>query len=74
MGDYSIADIASFTWVSTHEWSGVSLDGLGHVRRWLERIEARPAVQRGLSVPKPRDRKSEPQVQRAVNYARQMLA
>ena len=74
VGDYSIADIASFTWVRTHEWSGVSLDGLGHVRRWLERIEARPAVQRGLVVPEPRDRKSEPQVQQAVNYARQMLA
>ncbi len=74
VGDYSIADIASFTWVSTHEWSGVSLDGLGHVRRWLERIEARPAVQRGLVVPEPRDRKSEPQVQQAVNYARQILA
>jgi nitroreductase len=37
----------------------VSLEGLGHVRRWLERIEARPAVQRGLTVPEPRDRKSE---------------
>ncbi len=74
VGDYSIADIASFTWVSTHEWSGVSLDGLDHVGRWLKRIEARPAVQRGLTVPEARDRKSEPQVQRAVNYARQMLA
>ncbi len=74
VGDYSIADIASFTWVSTHEWSGVSLDGLDHVRRWLERIEARPAVQRGLMVPEPRDRKSEPEVKQAVNYARQMLA
>ncbi len=74
VGDYSIADIASFTWVSTHEWSGVSLDGLGHVRRWLERIEARPAVQRGLMVPEPRDQKSETEVQRAVNYARRMLA
>ena len=74
VGDYSIADIASFTWVRAHEWSGVSLDGLGHVRRWLERIEARPAVQRGLMVPEPRDRKSETEVQRAVNYARRMLA
>ena len=74
VGDYSIADIASFTWVRTHEWSGVSLDGLDHVRRWLERIEARPAVQRGLMVPEPRDRKSEPEVKQAVNYARRMLA
>ncbi len=74
VGDYSIADIASFTWVRAHDWSGVSLDGLDHVRRWLERIEARPAVQRGLVVPEPRDRKSETEVQRAVNYARRMLA
>ncbi len=74
VGDYSIADIASFTWVSTHEWSGVSLGGLDHVRRWLERIEARPAVQRGLMVPEPLDRKSEAEVQRAVNYALRMLA
>ncbi len=74
VGDYSIADIASFTWVRAHDWSGVSLDGLDHVRRWLERIEVRPAVQRGLMVPEPRDRRSEPQVQQAVNYARRMLA
>src|SRR5690606_30473337 len=26
--DYSIADIANFAWVRTHEWSGVSIDGL----------------------------------------------
>ncbi len=74
VGDYSIADIASFTWVRAHDWSGVSLESLGHVRRWLERIEARPAVQRGLMVPEPRDRKSEHEVKQAVNYARQMLA
>ncbi len=74
VGDYSIADIASFTWVRAYDWSGVSLAGLDHVRRWLARVEARPAVQRGLTVPEPRDRKSEPQVQQAVNYARQMLA
>ncbi len=74
VGDYSIADIASFTWVRTHDWSGVSLEGLGHVRNWLERIEARPEVQRGLMVPEPRDRKSEPEVKQAVDYARGMLA
>ncbi len=74
VGDYSIADIASFTWVRAHDWSGVSLEGLGHGRRWLERIEARPAAQRGLMVPEPRDRKSEPEVKQAVDYARGMLA
>ena len=52
----------------------VLMTALTDVRRWLERIEARPAVQRGLTVPEPRDRKSEPEVKQAVNYARQMLA
>ena len=50
-GDYSIADIASWSWVSTHDWSGVSVDGLPHLGRWFEAIAARPAVQRGRAVP-----------------------
>ncbi len=72
--DYSIADIASFTWVRAHDWSGISLDGLDDLRRWLERIEARPAVQRGLMVPEPRERKTQEQVDKAVSSARSMLA
>ena len=50
-GDYSIADIATFPWVKIHDWSGVSLDGLTHLQRWLDAIDARPAVQRGLAMP-----------------------
>lgn len=49
--DYSIADIANYTWVRTHEWSQVSIDGLDGLQAWLRRIDARPAVQRGLAVP-----------------------
>ena len=71
---YSIADIASFTWVRAHDWSGVSVDGLDRLRRWLDRIEARPAVQRGLAVPEAHERKTPEQVQRAVHSARAMLA
>ncbi len=74
VGDYSIADIASFTWVRAHDWSGISLDGLDDLRRWLERIEARPAVQRGLIVPEPRERTTQEQVDKAVSSARSMLA
>lgn len=55
--DYSVADIANFCWVRTWEWSGASIDGLDGVQAWLRRIEARPAVQRGLLVPK-RERRS----------------
>lgn len=53
--DYSIADIATFPWVRGYSWVGVDVDGLPAVQRWLAAIEARPAVQRGLLVPKPRE-------------------
>ena len=50
-GEYSIADIACWTWVYHHRWAGVTLDGLPHLQEWLERIDARPAVERGMCVP-----------------------
>jgi GST-like protein len=51
-GDYSIADMATYPWVARHEWQGVSLDNHPNVKRWFEAIGARPAVQRGMAVPK----------------------
>ena len=50
-GDYSIADIANWAWVRTHKWSGVSLDGLPNLQRWVDAIRARPAVQKGILMP-----------------------
>lgn len=50
-GDYSIADIANWAWVRTHKWSGVALDDLPHLKRWVEAIRVRPGVQRGLLMP-----------------------
>ena len=50
-GEYSIADIATFPWVRGHEWSGVEVEGLSALQRWMATMEARPAVQRGLLVP-----------------------
>jgi GST-like protein len=52
-GDYSIADIANFAWVRTWRWSGVAIDDLPHLQRWLDTIAARPAVQQGLMMPPP---------------------
>jgi len=49
--EYSIADIANWCWVRTHRWSGVSVEGLPHLRRWLDAMKARPACQRGVEVP-----------------------
>jgi GST-like protein len=50
-GDYSIADIANWCWVRTHRWSGVSVEGLGHLQRWLDAMKERPACRRGVEVP-----------------------
>lgn len=50
-GDYSIADMANFAWVRTHRWSGVEIDDLPHLQRWLQAIRQRPAVERGLHAP-----------------------
>jgi GST-like protein len=52
-GEYSIADIATFPWVRSGEWAGISLDGLEALQSWVDRLEARPAVKRGLDVPVP---------------------
>jgi GST-like protein len=41
--------------VSGYAWSGVTIDGLTHVQRWIDLIAARPAVQRGRAVPPPAD-------------------
>lgn len=54
-GDYSIADIANWCWAHTYAWSGIDIDGLPHLGRWMDAIAARPAVQRGKAVPPPTD-------------------
>jgi GSH-dependent disulfide-bond oxidoreductase len=50
-GDYSIADIATWPWVSIHAWAGVPIEGLPALSRWLESVGKRPAVQKGRAVP-----------------------
>ncbi len=52
-GDYSIADMANWCWVRTHEWSGINIEGLDHLQRWIDAIAARPAAQRGIEIPEP---------------------
>jgi GST-like protein len=51
-GDYSIADIATYPWVWRHEMHQVKLEQFSNVKRWYDTISARPAVQRGMAVPK----------------------
>ena len=68
-GDYSIADIATYPWVRIHDWSGVSVEGLPHLQRWMDALAARPAVQRGLQVPQ-----REPDAAAVIKSAQSMLA
>ena len=49
--EYSIADIANWCWARTHSWSGVEIDDLPHLKRWLDEIGKREAVARGVKVP-----------------------
>ena len=66
-GDYSIADIANWCWARSHAWGGISIDGLDHLKRWLDAIAARPAAQKGIVIP-PRQRDD-----KAVETAKAML-
>jgi len=51
-GDYSIADMAIWPWISRFEWQQIDLNGYPRVRDWYLRIAERPAVQKGYHVPK----------------------
>ena len=57
-GDYSIADIANWSWAKTYAWSGVDIEDLSHLDRWIDLIAARPAVQKGILVPAPIDKET----------------
>lgn len=51
-GDYSIADMACWPWISRYEWQGIDLAEFPHVKSWYQNILKRPAVQKGYQVPK----------------------
>ena len=48
--DYTIADIATFPWLRSHENQGVDLGDFPNVKQWFDGIAARPAVVRGVAV------------------------
>ncbi len=49
-GRYSIADMACVGWVNIWKRQGQNIDDFPHLKAWLDRVKARPAVQRGLAV------------------------
>lgn len=46
--DYTVADIAWYTWLASHAELGIDLQPYPRIQAWLERIAARPALQQAL--------------------------
>ncbi|KEF30787.1 MAG: glutathione S-transferase [Gammaproteobacteria bacterium] len=54
--EITIADFANWCWVRTYNWSGVSMEGLDNLERWVNELYARPGCQTGVRKPeRPRD-------------------
>ncbi|MEM8743727.1 MAG: glutathione S-transferase N-terminal domain-containing protein [Pseudomonadota bacterium] len=49
--DYTIADMATWPWISRFEWHTVDMNEFPNVVRWYKAIAARPAVEKGYHVP-----------------------
>ena len=50
-GDISIADFATLPWVFRFDWQEVDLNDFPNVKRWYDKLMARPALARGMDVP-----------------------
>ena len=67
-GEYSIADMACIGWAKLWERQGQKIDEFPNVKRWLETMFARPAVERGIALAA-EDRKNNltnPEVQKVL--------
>jgi glutathione S-transferase len=50
-GKFTIADLCCFSWVNWAEWAGVETKPFPQLQKWLETIQQRPAIERGVNVP-----------------------
>lgn len=48
--EYTIADMAVWPWLRSHERQGIDLGEFPNVKAWFEAIGNRPAVQRGITI------------------------
>ena len=51
-GNYSVADMASFPWVTAYKRYEVDLNKFKNVRRWFDELKNRPCVRKGMDVGK----------------------
>jgi len=75
-GDYvcgntlTIADIALYPWLRGWKWSKVDITGHPIVMAWIDRVRARPGVERGLSWGVPKDEIDQWSPERKAQYAK----
>jgi GSH-dependent disulfide-bond oxidoreductase len=50
--EYSIVDIAFYGWYFAAKWAGFDFDRHANLTAWFERVSARPAVARGVTIPR----------------------
>jgi glutathione S-transferase len=51
-GDYSIADIMTYPWIKAAlDAQATLVTPFKNLAAWVERLSARPAVERGMAVP-----------------------
>jgi GST-like protein len=48
--EYTIADMAAYPWTQGWKAQGQDIEDFNHVKRWMDELAARPAVQRGMAV------------------------
>jgi len=48
---YSIADIATYPWITLYGWAGIEVHDLDNLTRWKDAVSERPGVIRGMNIP-----------------------
>ena len=66
---FTIADIACYPWIRGWKWSKVNITLKPRVVEWVDRVRARPGVERGISYGVPRDEIDQWSKDRKNSYA-----
>ncbi|MEO0962865.1 MAG: glutathione S-transferase N-terminal domain-containing protein [Pseudomonadota bacterium] len=68
--DFTVADIAIWPWARGWKWSKVDITGSPAVMAWVDRVRARPGVERGISYGVPKDEIDQWSAERKAQYAK----
>lgn len=53
--EFTVADIAIWCWVRSWKWAKIDITGRPRVMEWVNRVRARPGVERGISFGVPKE-------------------